>query len=890
MQKTTEILWHYLPIEQVLKQVNSTEDGLDKEEIKIRQEQNGLNELPKKKRLSKLNILFYQFKSVLIYILVIAGFISIAMGERVDSYVIFVAVIINVIVGYIQESKAQNELEKLRQIVVPKAKVFREGIEEEIEAKFLVLGDILVLEPGDKVSADARIITCNELEINESALTGESAPINKEINELEKGIVLAERKNMVYQGTQIIRGRGRAVVIATALKTQLGRIAKLLKEIKEEATPLQKKLNIFSRQLGLIILFLGFVLLALGLISGVDFVIMFNVAVALVVAAIPEGLAVAVTVILAIGMRNILKKQGLVRKLVAAETLGSTTVICTDKTGTITEGEMRVTRIVTDSYNIDVGLNPMQIANTGIKEGWMLLKIGMLCNDAVIQNEDQELKSWQIFGSSTEKALLLAGAQVGIKKMELEKENPRLDEIIFESARKYMFTLHKFDSNYNMVLVKGAPEILLKASSQVLIGERPTKIYSDKRKELEAKFTFLSKEGLRTLAFGYKLVSGNIKKLDENEVLKNLVIVGFAGIKDPLRAEVKETLAAAQRAGVKSVIITGDNKITAKAIAKELGIECNDETVMDGEQLLKLNDEQLAEKIQDIKIYARVMPQDKLRIVEAWQKKGAVVAMTGDGINDAPALKKADIGVALGSGTEVAKETADLVLLNNAYSTLVAAIGEGRIIYDNIKKVILYLLSDSFSEIIIIFGSLMLGWPLPLLPAQILWINLVTDGFPNMALTLEPGEKEIMNESPQERNKPILDTERKLLIGIISGITAVANLGIFYFFWKIFDDIALARSVVFVSLGIDSLFYVFSCRSLRHSIFHSHFFSNKYLLLAVGLGALLQISAVYLPIFQNVLQTVPLKLYEWSVVLAISLTVIIIIEIIKWIFIRKNYK
>jgi len=891
MEKTKEILWHHLPLGQVFEEVESSAQGLENLEAKKRQEKYGLNELPKQEKFSQGQVLLAQFKSVLVYILLVAGLISLIMGDRIDAYVIFLAVLINVIVGYIQENKAQKALEKLRRIVVPKAKVIRGGREEEIESKNLVSGDILVLEAGDKVSADARLIMAREIEINEATLTGESKPIDKEIKDMEKGVVLAERRNMVYQGTQVTKGHGLAVVVAIALKTQLGRIASLLKETEDAATPLQRRLNVFSRQLAMAILFISLLILILGLLTGRPFITMFNTAVALAVAAIPEGLAVAVTVILTIGMRKILKRKALVRKLIAAETLGSTTVICTDKTGTITKGEMRVSQIITDSYRVDVGLNPLPTANASITEVWQLLKIGMLCNDARLQHEAEDLNDLVIIGSSTDRALILAGRQLFLKKSDLEKQSPRLDELVFTSERKFMATLHQFDGQNNIILIKGSPEILLKASSAVLVGDRPMKIYSDKRKTLQNKYQELNKNGLRTLGLGYKLVARGADSFRGlSEVLQDLVLVGFAGISDPLRPDVKETLAATKRAGLQTVIITGDNIMTAKAIAKELNIAVTERTILDGEQLLKINDEELKKVVKDIKIYARVMPQDKLRIVQAWQNQGAVVAMTGDGINDAPALKKADIGVALGSGTEVARETADLVLLDDSFSTLVAAIEQGRIIYDNIKKVILYLLSDSFSEVILIFGSLILGWPLPLMPVQILWINLVTDGFPNLALTVEPGEPEIMKERPPERHKPILDTERKTLIIIISSVTALANLAIFYYFWKVVGDLALARTVVFASLGIDSLLYVFSCRSMRHSIFNTYFFSNRYLLLAVMIGALVQLSAIYLPFLQTVLQTKALHLLEWLLILTVSLGVIFIIEIVKWLFIPHHRK
>ena len=884
-----EILWHNLTVQQALKELKSSVLGLTADEVSRLKIKHGFNQLPRQKPLTGVEILFNQFKSVLVYVLIIAGCLSIFLGEAIDASVIFAAVLINVVVGFFQENKAQNALEKLRQLVNPESKIIRAGVVSLILAKDLVPGDVIVVEMGDKVPADARLIESKELITVEAALTGEPQTVEKSSDVLDKGKILAERFNMLYMGTTISQGRGTAVIVATGVQTQLGKIARLVRDVKEEPTPLQKKLNAFSRHLSVFILCLSALLFGVGVLRGNSVLMMFNTAVAVAVAAIPEGLVVAVTVILAVGMQRILKKKALVRKLVAAETLGSTTVICTDKTGTLTEGEMRVVEIVTNSQKFTLMTELSQVSPVGRSESFALIKIGMLCNNAIIQAAGPDLRDWKILGSSTEKALMLAGGQMGLKVSELLKDQPRLDEIMFDSASKYMATLHQADKGRRLIYFKGAPELILASAIKVQIGDHQERIYQPKRKELREKYERLSREGLRVLAFAYKEVDLDVehfKGLDRP--LSEVTLVGFVGIKDPLRPDVKETLAATAKSGLKTVIITGDNKLTARAIAKELGLDIRDENILEGKELAKMNDQELERQVRNIKIYARVTPEDKLRIVQAWQKQNEVVAMTGDGINDAPALKRADIGVALGSGTDVAKEAANLVLLDNSYKTIIGAIEQGRIIYDNIKKVTLYLLSDSFSEIIIIFGSLFLGLPLPLLPTQILWINLVTDGFPNVALTVEPGEKEVMRESPQERNKSILDGERRLLIAAISLVTGLSSLALFYYFYKIAGDIALARTVVFVALGLDSLLYVFSCRTLRHSIFHSNFFRNKILLLAIVIGALLQLSAIYIPFFQRILQTVALGLSEWLVILSVCAVVIIMIEVMKWIFIARH--
>ncbi|MBL7022143.1 HAD-IC family P-type ATPase [Patescibacteria group bacterium] len=874
----TNITWHSFGINVVYRRLHSTVEGLSTAEAKKRIKAIGLNILPRGKRLTRIAVFFGQFKSALIYILLMAGIVSMFLGEHVDAYIIFVAVFLNVIIGFIQEGKAQKALQKLQSVIVARALVLRDGGKKTINATDLVPGDIIFLKAGDRIPADARLIEAHDLEVAEAALTGEAAPVDKTIDRMSKGLALADRKNMLYMSTLVSHGLGKAIVIATGINTEIGKIAKLLKETEDEATPLQKKLDKFSRKLGVFILFVCLAIFGIGVAYGNDMVLMFNTAVAIAVSAIPEGLAVAVTVILAIGMQRILKKKALVKRLVAAETLGSTTVICTDKTGTLTEGEMRVVNVVTAGQEFDFNIKKSLSSSLSVITA---LKIATICNNAEFDREGRAI------GSATEKALLLAGSQLGLQRQNLEKNMPRIDEIPFESANKYMATAHKLSKTKKVVYFKGAPEYLLEASNRVDKDGVIIKLTPKTRKELKAKLSRLAKKKLRVVAVAYKEEKLG-PELDEETALDKLIIVGFLAMKDPLRPDTKKTLHLIGKAGVRTVIITGDNKDTARAIAEDLGLKIGKEGIVEGKDMLNMSDIELARIVKKIVIYARVSPHDKLRIVKALQSHGEVVAMTGDGINDAPALKQADIGVALGSGTDIAKETADLVLINNNYSAIAAAVEQGRVIYDNIKKVILYLLSDSFSEVLLIMGSLILGWPLPLLPAQILWINLVTDGFPNMALTVEPEEKEIMSEPPQERQKPILDVERNILISTISIVTAISSLIIFHLYYTHTGDLSLARSLVFATLGVDSLLYVFSCRSLRHSIIHKGFFANKFLLLAVAGGFIIQVAALYIPFFQKVLRTTALNFIEWGIVLFTSFIVIILIELIKYIFIARH--
>ncbi|MFH1565207.1 MAG: HAD-IC family P-type ATPase [bacterium] len=880
--------FHSLTTDETIKKLNTAKHGLSKVEADFRYNKYGKNILPRGKKFSRTKIFFSQFKSVLVYVLLAAAIISFFLDEKTDMAVILLAVVINVIIGYFQETKAETALETLRRNVKQFSIVIRGGKEEEILSEGLVIGDLLVCHAGDKIPADCRIINQNDLAANEAALTGESYPIKKITTPLSKETVLADRKNMIFTGAVITSGRAEAIVCATAVDTEMGKIALLIKDTVDERTPLQNKLDKFSKFLGVVVLFVTFLLFVLGVLFGKDTKEMFLTAVAVAVSAIPEGFLIAVTAILAIGMERILKKKALVRKLVAAETLGSTTYICTDKTGTLTIGDMRVSKIVTYNHDLDEIKLSSKIKDYNYSP-IKLLKIGLLSNDAHIENPDDSASDWVIFGTPTEKALLLAGMQIGLKQNDLKKEYPRLDEIPFTSEIKYMITLHKFSDAKNHLYIKGAPERIFEMCSKIDLDDRVEYFDDIKRKKIKQQFEKLSEQGLRILALGYRDVDSKIKKIKEiKNINDDYVFVGFVGIKDPLRQEAKETIKVCRSAGITPVMITGDHKLTAKAIAKELGMQCENENILTGEELQEIDERDFQKIIKNISVYARVTPSDKIRIVKALQAQHEVVAMTGDGINDAPALKAADIGVALGSGTDVAKETADMVLLDNNFKTIVDAIEQGRIIYENIKKILLYLLSNVFTEMLLIILALMSGAPLPILASQILWVNLIDDSLPSLALTFEPGDPNILKEKPQEREKPILDFERKFLIFFISIITGVANFFLFLWLFNHRESLMEVRTIVFTNLSVESLFYVFSCRSLKHSIWNKEFFANKYLIGAVFIGFFLQVIAIYIPFLQRFLQTVPLTLFDWIVIIALNIGIVLSIEIAKFVFIRRG--
>lgn len=886
-------------IEEILQKFATSKHGLKQTQVDERIKKFGKNELPSQPRAGWVTIFISQFQSSLVYILIFAALISFLIEEFIDAYVILAAITINVIVGFFQEYKAQRALEALQKIIVHNVWVIRDGMERQIESKDLVLGDVVVISAGDKIAADGRLFEAEHLKINESSLTGESQSVDKITRMIDGEKVISERHNMVFSGTIATEGHGRFFVTRIGEKTEIGKIASLVKEIKEVRTPLQKKLDSFSRYLAVFVLFLSIALIAVGIWRGYDLSDMFIISVAIAVSVIPEGLVVGVTVILAVGMQRILRKRSLVRKLVAAETLGSVNVICADKTGTITLGEMRVVRLVTQNHDIDINKENKSDIRNLTKQAVEIKKmhyIAAYCNNAILASAEPkkstqkgELTEEITVGSPTEKALILSAIDGDFDEAGLYEERPRFDEIPFDSKTKFMATLNSWTKNQHVLYIKGAPEKILSTCSRYQDGRSVKNMSDVKRKEFVKIYQKMSSLGLRVLAGGYKGVGINVTSFDEMpDYNEDIIFVGFWGIKDPIRPEARQTLENTLSAGIRTIIITGDNKNTALAIAKELGMDAKEDEIIDGSDLASISALELSVAVKSVKVFSRTGPEDKLRIIDALQKNGDIVAMTGDGVNDAPALSKADIGLALGSGTDVAKESSDVIILDSNFSTIVEAVKQGRVIFDNIKKVILYLLSDSFSEVIIIMAGLLFGWPLALLPAQILWINLVTDGLPNLALTQEPEEDEVMAEDPIKRDEPILDFERKFLIFFISVLTAISTIGLFLLYFKNTGDLEKARTIAFVTLGIDSLLYVFSVRSVRHSIFETRQFSNKWLLWAVAGGFAIQIIGVYAPFFQKVLQTVPISAFDWFVVVAVCLWVVAVIEIIKHYFISQR--
>lgn len=857
-------LWHTLEVEEVAQLLDTNlEKGLSEEEVVTRRKEFGLNEIPKEKPITKKEIFLDQFRSPLVYILVIAGLVTIFLREFTDALVIFMAVGLNTVVGFFQENKASNALKKLKEILSIKALCFRDGQEKEIDQTLLVPGDIIELKTGNKVPADARIISSTNLKINEAPLTGEWLSAEKKPLPLNKDLPVADRENMVYLGTTIEEGEGRAIVIDTGAHTEIGRVARLVKETKEEKTPYQKKIIRFSRIIGLIIAFISLAIFIIGLIAGQDVTEMFLTAIAIVVAAIPEGLPIATTVIMALGMQAILRKKGLVRKLASAETLGSTSVICTDKTLTLTEGKMA-------------------LADIRAEDNIMTLQAAVLANEAFIENPEAKKENWKLRGRPTDRALLLAGEEHKLYKPDLEKKFPKIDEIPFDSQHKFIATLHQSEKEgQRLLFLSGAPEKIIALANE------------DKQREKDLEE--MTGQGLRVIALATKEIEASeesevFQKNSQGEypMIKGLRFLGFIGFKDPLRQETKEAFDICRQAGMRPVIVTGDHLLTAAAVAKELNLPVKKKNLVEGKDLDNMSDKELAKKLKDISVYARVEPRHKLRIIRAWQDKNEVVAMTGDGINDTPALKRADIGVSLGSGTDVAKEVSDLILLNDNFSIIVAAINEGRKIIDNIRKSITYLLSDSFTEVIVIGASIVTGLPLAISAVQILWVNLIEDGLPSIALAFEPGEKDIMKQKPYGHKISLLTKEMKVIIFIIGIITDLILLGLFFWLWKENHDISYVRTMVFASLTIDSIFYIFSCKSLRKNIWHINIFSNKYLIGAWIISFLALVTALYVPFFNYLLETVPLSLFDWYILLALGLSEIILIEITKHYFIVRH--
>ncbi|WP_420631009.1 cation-translocating P-type ATPase [Candidatus Leptofilum sp.] len=899
--------WFQQDVDATLQDLNSNaKSGLSANEAQKRLNQYGLNELVEKGTKSPWLILLDQLKDAMVIILIIAALVSGLLGDFKDVIVILAIVILNAAIGFSQEYRAEQAIAALKKLAVPTVKVRRDGQLAEISARELVPGDVVLLEAGNLVPADGRLVESVNLKVEEAALTGESEPVDKITDPIEKKeLPIGDRKNMVFMGTVITYGRGTAVITETGMNTELGNIAELIQGVEQEQTPLQRRLDDLGKRLAWVALAIVGVVVITGFIFRdpnqelvETFELLFLTGISMAVAAVPEGLPAVVTITLALGSQRMLKRNALIRKLPAVETLGSVTVICSDKTGTLTENKMTVTVLdVTDHTEtvetlrdekgaiIDAEFKPDLESYRRTQS--LLLKAGALCNDAILQTENGLERA---IGDPTEGALVMAAATLGYRKEELDSRWPRIAEIPFTSERKRMTTIHEvnveeddtdapWDASDYVAFSKGAVNSLLEISDRIWTGKQKEFIPLDDewRERILEGNAKMAGEGQRVLALAFRPLD-NVDEPREN----NAILIGLVGMIDPPRPEVKTAVATAKQAGIRPVMITGDHPLTAQNIAKDLDITQNDNNLT-GYELAKMDTAALKSKVEDVSVYARVSPEHKLNIVEALQDKGHIVAMTGDGVNDAPALKRADIGVAMGiTGTDVSKEAADMVLLDDNFATIVAAVEEGRKIFDNIRKFVKYTLSSNTGELFVMLIGPFLGMPLPLLPLQILWINLVTDGLPGLALAVEDGERGIMKRSPFHPKESIFSRGLGKQILWIGGLMGLVSLGIGYIYWRQDPDPdGIWQTMVFTTLTLAQMGNALATRSNTDSIFKIGFFSNRLMLLAVSVTFILQMMLIYVPFFQNFFETKALPLTDLLIALAASLIVFVAVEISK---------
>jgi len=832
-----------------------------------------------------------QFNDFLVLILIASAVISLFLGEYLDAGVILAIVVLNAILGVIQESKAEESLAALRKMAAPEARVLRDGHVLTIPSRELAPGDVVLLEAGHYVPADLRLVEAVNLRVDEAALTGESAPVNKDAEVvLDHELPVGDRRNSAFMGTMVTYGRGRGIVVATGMNTQFGMIAEMIQSYEEEATPLQRKLDQLGRWLGIACLVICGVVGLVGILHGLPPLEMFMTAVALAIAAVPEGLPAVVTICLALGMREMIRRHALIRRLPAVETLGSTTVICSDKTGTLTQNEMVVVQGWTAGQYIGVtgeGYQP-QGAFTRDSQPFdvsqapavqRLLLGATLCNDALLEPSGQTTNggpTWRMVGDPTEGALVVAAAKAGLWKGELESLFPRVAEVPFDSERKRMATVHQVNGDgaalgwgnpapSYVAFVKGAPDLLIERCTHILTAEGARPLDDSQRSQVLAANEAMSSRALRVLGAAYRPLDALPDEVNDDTIERNLTFVGLAGMIDPARPEVGSAVQVARGAGLKSVMVTGDYPQTAVAIARELDLIPPNGRVLTGTELDTLDDETFLHMVEDVRVYARMSPQHKVRIVEALKTRGHVVAMTGDGVNDAPALKRADIGVAMGiTGTDVSKETADMVLTDDNYASIVSAVEQGRIIYSNIRKFVFYLLSCNVGEILVIFLAMLARLPAPLRPIQLLWLNLVTDGAPALALGLERGDPDIMRRPPRPTGEPIINREMQLGIVIQSIVITAAVLGAFVLGLRRFpDDLMAAQTMAFVTLTTSELLRAFTSRSEHYSVFAIGLFSNRWMLWAVGSSFALLLGVLYVPFLARLFGIAPLGAGEW---------------------------
>ncbi|MDK2896663.1 MAG: P-type Ca2+ transporter type [Candidatus Atribacteria bacterium] len=867
------VVWHSLPQEEVLRILGTDpERGLSSAEVKKRLTDHGANTLPKGKKKAIWAMFLDQFKDFLVIILIAACVLSVFVGEITDALVILAILVINAILGVTQEKKATQALEALKQMTVPECEVLREGKLMKISSEELVPGDIVLLREGDFIPADLRLLESHALRVDEASLTGESVPVEKTVDLVEEDVSLADRLNMGYSGTLVTYGRGKGVVVATGLEREIGKIAQIIEQEEEVTTPLQKRLAGLGKLLGVATIFICIMVFLLGYWRGEPALEMFMTAVSLAVAAIPEGLPAVVTIVLALGVYRMSQHNAIVRKLPSVETLGCATYVCTDKTGTLTENKMRVREFwVMGDHS----------ANPSPRE--RLLQIASLCNDASWEEGDSDDGKW--FGDPTEVALLEWVKREGLSVKEIGQLYPRVEELPFDSQRKMMSTLHQIDGDL-LLMVKGAPDVIVSKCRFVEEGEEVRLLDESTRQEIIQKNDLLAEKALRVLGFAYKKLDQKRKISFEDE--DELIFVGLVGMIDPPREEVKVALQEAQKAGIKTIMVTGDNARTAEAIARELSMFSEEDKVLTGPELAQLSWDRLKEEIKRIRVFARVWPEQKLNIVGALQENGEVVAMTGDGVNDAPALKKADIGIAMGiTGTDVAKETADVVLTDDNFATIVRAIKEGRVIFDNIRKFVMYLLACNLGEIMAIFIPILLGLSRPLIPVQILLINLVTDGLPALALGTDSPEPDVMEHPPRNPKEGIINPHHLRIISFNSVFITLAVL-LSFFIGLGRAEIDTARTMAFATLAFDELWRAYSFRSERRNFWQIDPRTNLNLVGAILLSFLVVLSTMFFAPLQSVFGTVKLNGSQWMTVIIFSLLPFVAYEIRKIIVRRVN--
>jgi len=905
---TEPIHFHTLTPEAVFERLDTSPQGLSDAEAQERLERYGPNELAAGKKISAWGILLRQFTNLLILILLAATVISFFLGESLDAWVILAIVLACVVLGFVQEYRAEKTAAALQKLAAPVATIVREGKERAIPAREVAPGDVLVLHTGDRVAADARLLEEINLKADEALLTGESTASGKNMAPVaDPDMAVADRKCMVFGGTVITYGRGRAVVTATGMDTEFGKIARMLQDVTEDKTPLEARMASIGRVLAVVCLTEAVGASLLGVWRGHSWLEMLIWGISLLVAAVPEALPAVITGTLAIGTTRMARKNAIVKRLSAVETMGCTTVICTDKTGTLTKNEMTVRQLYLDGKVIEVsgsGYEPagsFQVGEDEVSPGdqpvlaWAA-RIAMLCNDAALEESDG---NWTVRGDPTEGALLVLGRKAGLEPEALHREFPRLAEIPFSSDVKRMSTFHQGPDGV-LMCVKGAPERLLPRAGLMLTAQGERTMSAQDREAVHDQAAAMAQEALRVMGLAYRRLP-EVPDLESGEADPELVWVGLVGMIDPPRPEARQAVSQCRQAGIRVIMITGDHPVTAQAVTREVGLVSQGQeshAVITGPELNKLSDPELKEALREVRVFARVAPEHKLRLVDILKEQGEVVAMTGDGVNDAPALKRADIGVAMGiTGTEVTKETAVMILADDNFATLVSAIEEGRASYDNIKKYLIYSLSCNISMILVLTGSLISGMPLVLTAIQILWVNLVTDGLPGLALGVDPKAPDVMSRPPRPSQEGVFNRRFNELIGVVSVYLTLILLPLFYYYYyhggwaiSVNPDLSLprAQTMVFVTLVLAKLVNGFNCRSEYLSVFKVGVFKNRFLVLSVLASLAMMVAVIEWDPLSRLFHTTPLRWQDWLVAAGLSLTLVPVVELTKWLVRRRG--